>query len=255
MTDLPVTPSFSLAGRRALVTGAGRGIGRAAACALAQAGAVVHAVARSGGEVEALAAALRAEGFKAQGFALDVTDTRAVAEFVGAHGPYRILVNNAGTNRPLPIAEMTEADFDAVNDLNVRAAYFVAQAVAKGMTAAGEGGSIINVSSAMGHVGAARRTVYCASKFAIEGFTKALAWELGGEGVRVNTLCPTFVRTPMTEGMLSDPAFEQSVTAKIALGRVGEPEDLMGAIVFLASDASRFVTGSSLMADGGWTAQ
>jgi len=255
MTVLPKTPTFSLNGRRALVTGAGRGIGLACACALAEAGAEVHLVARSRDEVEAAAMALREHGHAASGFALDVSDTSAVAAFVEANGPYRILVNNAGTNRPAPVTEMSETNYDLVTDLNVRAAYFVMKAVVKGMITAGEGGSIINMSSQMGHVGGAGRTVYCATKHAMEGFTKALAWEVGPHGIRVNTICPTFIRTAMTAPMLADAAFEKTVISKIALGRVGEPEDLMGAVLFLASDASSLVTGSSLMVDGGWTAQ
>lgn len=255
MTALPKTPSFALNGRRALVTGAGRGIGLACACALAEAGAEVHLVARSGDEVEAAAAALRDRGYAASGFALDVSDTTAVAPFVDANGPYRVLVNNAGTNRPAPITEMSEKDYDLVTDLNVRAAYFVMKTVVKGMIDAGEGGSIINMSSQMGHVGGPGRTVYCATKHAMEGFTKALAWEVGPHAIRVNTICPTFIRTTMTGPMLADPAYEKTVISKIALGRVGEPEDLMGAVLFLACDASSLVTGSSLMVDGGWTAQ
>jgi NAD(P)-dependent dehydrogenase (short-subunit alcohol dehydrogenase family) len=255
MDAIPITPSFALNGRRALVTGGGRGLGLAAACALAQAGADVHLVARSGEEVEAVAAALREQGHAASGFSLDVLDTQAVADFIAGHGPYRILVNNAGTNRPAVITEVTEEDYDVVTDLNVRAAFFVMKEVVKGMVAAGEGGSIINMSSQMGHVGGPRRTVYCATKHAMEGFTKALAWEVGSHGIRVNTLCPTFIRTAMTAAMLDDKEFSDFVVSKIALGRVGDPEDLMGAIVFLASDASRLVTGSSLMVDGGWTAQ
>ncbi len=255
MIAIPETPSFSLRGRRALVTGAGRGIGLAAASALAQAGAETHLVARNREEVEAVAEALRARGCAARAFALDVMDLPAVRTFLEANGPYRILVNNAGTNRPAGLLEVTEEDYDAVTDLNVRAAYFLMQAVVKGMVAAGEGGSIINMSSQMGHVGAPRRTVYCASKHAVEGFTKALAWEVAEHDIRVNTLCPTFIRTPMTAGMLEDEAFARGVTSKIAFGRVGEPEDLMGAVVFLASDASRLVTGSALLVDGGWTAQ
>ncbi|MCC5977497.1 MAG: SDR family oxidoreductase [Salinarimonas sp.] len=255
MSTLPRTPSFALDGRRALVTGAGRGIGLAAACALAQAGAAVDLVARSTDEITALAEALGKDGHTARAHALDVTDIDASAAFVAENGPYDILVNNAGMNRPAPLTDMTPADYDAVTDLNVRAAYFLMQAVVKGMIAAGKGGSVINMSSQMGHVGGANRTVYCATKHAMEGFTKALAWEVGTHGIRVNTLCPTFIRTPMTAGMLADPEFERSVVSRIALGRVGEAEDLMGAVVFLAGDASRLVTGTSLLVDGGWTAQ
>ncbi len=255
MDNLPRMPSFSLDGRRALVTGAGRGIGLAAACALAEYGAHVDLVARSRDEIEAAAQGLRDRGRLAQAHVLDVTDIDAAAAFVEKSGPYDVFVNNAGMNRPAPLVEMKPGDYDAVTDLNVRAAYFLMQAVARGMVAAGKGGSIINMSSQLGHVGGPGRTVYCATKHAVEGFTKAAAWELGEHGIRVNALCPTFIRTPMTAGFLADPEFTRNVVSKIAIGRVGEPEDLMGAVVFLAGDASRLVTGASLLVDGGWTAQ
>ncbi len=251
---LPKTPSFRLDGRRALVTGAGRGIGRAAAAALAGAGAEVTLAARSADEVEAIADAIRDAGGMADALTLDVTDTPVVKAEIAARGPFQILFNNAGTNRPALLADMTEADYDAVTDLNVRAAIFVAQAVALGLVEANLPGSIINVSSQMGHVGGPKRTVYCATKHAIEGATKAMAWELGPQGIRVNTICPTFIETPMTEGMLEDDAFREQVAANIALGRVGQVEDIMGAVIYLASDASALVTGSALMVDGGWTA-
>ena len=252
--SLPKMPSFRLDGRRALVTGAGRGLGLAMAAALAEAGAEVLLAARSGDEVEAAAAAIRSAGGTAQALALDVTDTAAVAREVAARGPFQVLVNNAGSNRPAELLDVTEEDYDAVTDLNVRAAIFVAKAVAKGLIDAGQPGSIINVSSQMGHVGGPKRTVYCATKHAVEGATKAMAWELGSHGIRVNTLCPTFVETAMTAGMLVDEGFLDFVTSKIALGRVGQVEDVMGAAVFLASDAASLITGSALMIDGGWTA-
>ena len=252
--DLPKTPSFRLDGRHALVTGAGRGIGRAAAAALAAAGAEVTLAARSSGEIKAVAEAIRDTGGKAEAMTLDVTNTEAVTSEIAARGPFQVLFNNAGANRPQSIRELTEQDYDAVTDLNVRGAVFVAKAVATGLLDAGLTGSIINVSSQMGHVGGPKRTVYCATKLAIEGATKALAWELGEHGIRVNTLCPTFVETPMTKGFLKDSEFVDFVTSKIALGRIGQVEDIMGAIVFLASDASALVTGSALMVDGGWTA-
>jgi NAD(P)-dependent dehydrogenase (short-subunit alcohol dehydrogenase family) len=177
-----------------------------------------------------------------------------MAQLISEQGPFQILVNNAGTNRPAPCIDYTEADYDDVMTLNVRSVYFTTRAVARGLVAANLEGSIINISSQMGHVGGPGRTVYCASKHALEGFTKALAWELGEGGIRVNTLCPTFIETPMTEPMLEDETFKERVVSQIALGRVGQVEDLMGAIVYLASDASRLVTGSALMVDGGWTA-
>lgn len=252
---IPRTPSFALTGKRALVTGAGRGIGLGAAAALAQAGAHVVLAARTPDEIEAAAAALRAEGHSAEALVLDVSDLAAVRAALAGMPTFHILVNNAGTNRPEPFLDVSEENFDLVMGLNVRAAYFVAQAVARGMVEAGGGGSIINISSQMAHVGGARRSVYCASKWAMEGFTKSMAIELGPHGVRVNSLAPTFIETPMTKPFLADEAFRESVVSKIKLGRVGQVEDLMGAIVFLASDAAALMTGSSLLVDGGWTAE
>ncbi|MAN81382.1 MAG: 3-oxoacyl-ACP reductase [Rhodospirillaceae bacterium] len=253
--DLPKTPSFRVDGRKALVTGAGRGIGLAAAAALAEAGAHVTLCARSGNEVAAAAEAIRARGQEAEALTLDVTDTARMQAEIAARGPFQILFNNAGGNRPQELLEITEEDYDAVTNLNVRAALFVAQAVVKGLVEAGLPGSLINVSSQMGLVGGPKRTVYCATKHAIEGATKAMAWELGDQGIRVNTICPTFIETPMTEGFLADADFVTFVKSKIALGRLGQVEDLMGAVVFLASDASSLMTGASLVVDGGWTAQ
>jgi NAD(P)-dependent dehydrogenase (short-subunit alcohol dehydrogenase family) len=254
MNDLPQTPSFRLEGKRALVTGAGRGIGRGIAVALADAGAEVFVAARTNAEIDALAAAITKSGGNAHALELDVMDTAASRKAVSEHGPFDILVNNAGGNRPANLVDVTEEDYDAVTDLNVRAAIFLAQAVAKGLIDKKKPGSIINISSQMGHVGGPKRTVYCATKHAIEGTTKAMAWELGPNGIRVNTICPTFIETPMTAHMLDDAEFKSFVESKIALGRIGQVEDIMGAAVFLASDASSLVTGSSLMVDGGWTA-
>lgn len=253
--DLPKTPSFDLSGKRALVTGAGRGIGLGAAAALAQAGAHVVLAARSLDEVEAAAAALREDGGSAEGLRLDVTDLPAMQATLDGIEPFDILVNNAGTNRPSAFLDVKIEDFDAVLAINVRAAYFVAQAVARGMVKAGRGGSIIHISSQMGHVGSARRSIYCASKWAMEGFSKAMAIELAPHRVRVNTLAPTFIQTPMTRPFFEDETFRSSVLRMIKLGRIGEVEDLMGAIVFLASDAAGLMTGSSLVVDGGWTAE
>ena len=256
MADMPhpQTPSFRLDGRHALVTGAGRGLGLAAAHALAQAGAQVTLVARTAAEIEAASADIRAAGGKALAHVLDVTDSPAVALFVAQQGPFDILVNNAGTNRPALLADMLDADLDAVFDLNVKAVFYVSREVARGLTAAGKPGSIINISSQMGHVGSPKRSVYCASKHALEGFTKALAWELGPQQIRVNTVCPTFIETPLTAPMLAEPTFRSFVLSKIALGRLGRIEEVMGAVVFLASDAASLITGSALMVDGGWTA-
>lgn len=185
---------------------------------------------------------------------LDVTDTAAVARNVADHGPFHVLVNNAGTNRPKPMDEVSEEDLDTLYRLNLKAAFFMARAVARGLKAAGLPGSIVQMSSQMGHVGAPGRTAYCATKHALEGLSKALALELGPHRIRVNTVCPTFIDTPMTHDWLAAPAFRDQVLSKIPLGRVGTVEDVMGAVLFLASDASSLVTGSALMVDGGWTA-
>jgi NAD(P)-dependent dehydrogenase (short-subunit alcohol dehydrogenase family) len=252
--SLPKTPSFRLDGRRALVTGAGRGIGAAVAAALAEAGAHVTLCARTASEIEQGAAALRDAGFVADHLALDVTDVASFAGAIAAAEPYSIFVNNAGTNRPNPFTAVPVEDFDHVMGLNVRAAFFAAQAVALRMIAAGVKGSIINMSSQMGHVGGANRSLYCASKWAMEGFSKAMAIDLAPHGIRVNTLAPTFIETPMTKPFFENVAFKQSVLSKIKLGRLGTVEDLMGAVVFLAGDASALMTGTSLIVDGGWTA-
>jgi NAD(P)-dependent dehydrogenase (short-subunit alcohol dehydrogenase family) len=254
MTELPATPSFRLDGRRALLTGAGRGIGAALAAALAEAGADTLLAARSAREIEAVAAAIRDRGQRATALPLDVTDISRLRETLAREPPFDILVSNAGTNRPKPIAEVSEDDYDAVLDLNLKASFFTVQAVAGGMIDAGIKGSIIFVSSQMGHVGAANRTIYCASKHGIEGLVKAMAVELARRGIRVNSIAPTFVETPMTEPFFRDDTFRADVLSKIRLGRLGRVEDLMGAVVYLASDASALVTGTSLRIDGGWTA-
>ena len=254
MTTLPVTPSFRLDGRRALVTGAGRGIGLALAAALAEAGADVTLVARSEAEIEAGAAAIRGNGGKAQAEVLDVADLAAVAAFFAARPAFQVLVNNAGTNRPKPMTEVSEADYDAVLNLNLKATFFVAQAGARRMIAEGVAGSLIHIGSQMGHVGGPNRSLYCASKWALEGMNKAFALDLAAHGIRSNIIAPTFIETPMTKPFFEDQTFKASVLAKIKLGRIGRVEDLMGPVVYLASDASALVTGTSLIVDGGWTA-
>jgi NAD(P)-dependent dehydrogenase (short-subunit alcohol dehydrogenase family) len=251
---LPKTPSFDLTGQRAAVTGAGRGIGLAAAAALADGGAEVTLVARSSEEIEAAAQAIVAAGGIASFATLDVLDLEAVARFFDTRPAFDILVNNAGTNRPKPITEVTHDDYDAVLNLNLRSAYFVAQGAIKAMLRDKIKGSLIHMSSQMGHVGGPNRTLYCASKWAIEGMSKAIALDVAANGIRSNTIAPTFIETPMTQPFLSDPAFKASVLSKIKLGRVGQVEDIMGAILYLASDLSALVTGTSLRVDGGWTA-
>jgi NAD(P)-dependent dehydrogenase (short-subunit alcohol dehydrogenase family) len=252
---LPHTPSFRLDGKRALVTGGGRGIGLGAAAALAEAGAHVTLVARTRDQIDAAAEAIRARGQQAKALVLDVSDLAAMQAAIAAADPFDILVNNAGTNRPKFMVDVTIEDYDAIVGLNVRAAYFVAQAVVRRLIEAKRPGSIIHISSQMGHIGAPRRTVYCASKHAIEGLTKSMAVELAPQGIRVNSLAPTFIETPMTRPYLKDEAFAKDVLSRIKLGRYGQVDDLMGAIVFLASDASALMTGTSLRVDGGWTAE
>ncbi|MEM7777447.1 MAG: SDR family oxidoreductase [Pseudomonadota bacterium] len=254
MTTYPTTPSFRLDGRKALVTGASRGIGLAGAIALAEAGAHVTLAARSLEDTESAAVYLSDKGLRAEASEMDVTDFDATRQLIEQLGPFDVLFNNAGIARHTPMIETTIEDFDAVVDVNVKAAYFVSQAVFRGMIAAGIKGSIIHTSSQMGHVGGPDRAVYCATKFAIEGLTKAMALEGGPHGIRVNTLAPTFIRTPLTQATFDNPERRAWVEGKIKLGRVGEVEDLMGPVVFLASDAAAMITGTSLLVDGGWTA-
>lgn len=251
---LPQTPSFRLEGKHAMVTGASSGIGLGAAVALAQAGAHVVLVARGAEALEAVTAEMTAAGLSASSLQLDITDIAATEVAVQEHGPFDVLVNSAGLARHSPALETTPEVYDAVMDVNVRAAYFLTRNVAKGLIAADRGGSLINLSSQMGHVGGVDRSVYCATKHALEGMTKAMAIEWGGHGIRVNTLCPTFIRTPLAEQTLAIPERRAWIERMIKLGRVGEVEDIMGPVVFLASDASALMTGASLLIDGGWTA-
>ena len=251
---LPRTPSFRLDGRRALVAGASSGIGLGCAVALAEAGAEVTLAARSSEKLKAVADAFKVAGLAAQIMPLDVAEVDDVKAHLSDVAPYQVLVNSAGAARHTPAFETQPKDFDAVMGLNLRGAYFLSQQVAAGMQKAGRGGSIINISSQMGHVGGVDRAVYCASKHGVEGMTKAMAIEWGRYRIRVNTICPTFVRTPLTEPTFTDPERVAWIESKIKLGRVGQVEDIMGAVVFLASDAAALITGTSLLIDGGWTA-
>ena len=251
---------FRLDGRTALVTGAGRGIGRACALALAQAGAEVWLVARTKDEVEQAADEIRAAGGRAHAARLDVTQSKSFAQFVAAMPALDVFVNNAGTNIPEPFVEVSEAHLDQLLNLNVRAAFLAAQAAAKKMLEApgraGRGGVIINMSSQMGHVGAVNRSVYCLTKHALEGLTKAMALELAPRGIRVVSVAPTFIETPMYRKMKeAKPEFAQWVSERIPAGRVGQPEEVAAAVVFAASPAASLITGTSLIVDGGWTAQ
>ncbi|MBZ9683474.1 MULTISPECIES: SDR family NAD(P)-dependent oxidoreductase [unclassified Mesorhizobium] len=254
MEENQVAPSFRLDGKRALITGAGRGLGLAAAHALAHYGAEVFLAARTLSEVEAAAANIIRSGGRAEAIALDIRDVEAVSEAVSHRSAFHVLVNNAGMNRTNPFLDVTQVDFDDIIGLNLRASFFVAQIVARRMVEQGVSGSIINMSSQMGHVGAATRSVYCASKWAMEGMTKAVAIDLAPHKIRVNSVCPTFVETPLAQNFLKNEAFRAEVLHKIKLGRIGHVDDITGAVVFLASDASSLMTGSSMVIDGGWTA-
>jgi NAD(P)-dependent dehydrogenase (short-subunit alcohol dehydrogenase family) len=250
-TRFPATPSLRVDGQRALVTGASKGLGRACAIALAEAGATVTLAARGLAEMEATVAGLAARGLSARAVALDVTDREAARRSIAETGPFDILVNNAGTNIREPFLEVPDASLDALVALNITAAFVVAQSVARGMVAAGIGGSIINMSSVNGHIAGANRSVYTATKHAIEGLTKGMAYELGPKGIRVNNICPCFFETPLTAGFLANQGVMEAALKSLPIGRIGQVEDLMGAVVFLASPAAAMITGASLLVDGG----
>jgi NAD(P)-dependent dehydrogenase (short-subunit alcohol dehydrogenase family) len=255
MSALPRTPDPRLAGRRAVVTGAGSGIGLGAAAALAEAGVEVTLLARSPDRVGEGVRLIREAGGVAHASVLDVTDTPSVAAFFQERAAFDILINNAGTNRPKSMLDVVETDYDTVLDLNLKSAFFVAQAAIRRMVQDEVAGSLIHMSSQMGHVGGVHRSLYCASKWGLEGLSKAIAIEFGSKGIRSNTIAPTFIRTPMTSLYLEDEKVRRYIVDKIKLGRLGEVEDIMSAVLFLASDASALMTGSTLMLDGGWTAE
>ncbi|MBW4710366.1 SDR family oxidoreductase [Roseobacter sp. YSTF-M11] len=250
--QLPRTPSFDLSGKRALVTGASSGIGLGCAVALAEAGAHVVCAARRVDVLQASVNAMAAEGWSAEAMPLDQSNPDALPDVFDA--PFDIVINSAGLARHSPAVETTPADFDAVMNLNLRGAYFLSAQAARALMAAGLPGSIIHISSQMGHVGGIDRAVYCASKHALEGMVKSMAIEWGKSGIRINTICPTFIRTPLSAVTFDNPERLAWIMEKIKLPRVGEVEDIMGAALFLASDASAMITGTSMMIDGGWTA-
>jgi NAD(P)-dependent dehydrogenase (short-subunit alcohol dehydrogenase family) len=249
-----VNAPFRLDGKIALVTGAGRGLGRGIALALAAAGAEVLLTSRTPAELEAVAAEVRAVGGAACPLPFDVTDPVAVRDAFAGLARLDILVNNAGLNRPQAFLDVDEATLDRLLDLNVRALFRIAQAGARLMVGAGAG-VIVNMSSQMGHVGSElNRTVYVMTKHAVEGLTKAMAVELAPKGVRVVSIAPTFIVTPLTRPFFDDPKFHKWVHDRIPLGRLGTVEEVAHAVVFLASPAAGLITGSSLLVDGGWTA-
>ena len=254
MIELPMTPSFKLDGFRALVTGASSGIGLGCAVALAEAGADVVLASRNIKALNEAAEAIIMKGFSAETLQLDISDLVSIDTILKDQKPFDVLVNSAGLGRHTPSLETSSEDFDEVMDVNLKGAYFLTQSIAKALIKAKKPGSLINISSQMGHVGGVDRAVYAASKHAVEGFTKAMAIEWGRHQIRVNTICPTFIRTPLTQSTFDNPERKKWIEEKIKLGRVGEVEDVMGAVVFLASEASSMITGSALMIDGGWTA-
>ncbi len=243
--------TLQLNGELALVTGAGRGIGRGCAEALADAGARVIAVARSESELAEVAAH---ESGRIEALQGDVTSDGLIAT-IEALPDLSILVNNAGANRPQPFVDVDDDSLDFVLDLNVRAAFRVAQAAARSMLASETKGSIVHMSSQMGHVGSPNRSVYCMTKHAIEGLTKAMAVELAPKGIRVNSVAPTFIETPLTKPMLDDPEFRDFVFGMIPMGKLGTIDDVVAAVMYLVSPGAGMVTGHSLKIDGGWTAQ
>ncbi|TMJ63165.1 MAG: SDR family oxidoreductase [Alphaproteobacteria bacterium] len=246
--------AFRLDGKIALVTGSGRGIGRAIALALANAGAEVILNSRTPAELDAVADEIAGRGSRARVLPFDVTDSAAVRTAIGGLSRLDILVNNAGVNRPQAFLEVDEATLDRMIALNIKAAFVVAQEATR-LMAANRAGVVVNMSSQMGHVGSERdRTVYVMTKHAIEGLTKAMAAELAPRGVRVVSIAPTFITTPLTEPFFANPEFRQWVVDRIPLGRIGTVEEVANAVVFLASPAASLVTGSSLLVDGGWTA-
>ena len=246
---------YRLDGQVALVTGAGRGLGEGCAVALAEVGAEVVLMSRTESELQAVAAKIEADGGKARYVVCNVMDSAAVSAAIEGLERLNILVNNAGTNIPEPFLDVTEEHLDRILNLNVRSVFLTAQAAARKMMAAGNGGAIVNMSSQMGHVGAPNRTVYCASKHAVEGLTKAMGVELAPHKIRVNSVGPTFIETPLSLPFFDDPSFKSDVLDRIALGHMGQIEDVASAVVYLASPAASMVTGTSLLVDGGWTAR
>jgi NAD(P)-dependent dehydrogenase (short-subunit alcohol dehydrogenase family) len=252
--DKAILPSMRLDGQVALVTGAGRGIGRGCALALAEAGAEVIAMSRTEAEIDEVAAAIVAQGGKARAVVCDVTDTAALRREFEALERLDILLNNAGISVHGPFAELAEEALDAMLTVNIRAAVLAAQAAAAIMVRQGAG-VIINLSSTFGKVGRPRSAIYSGTKHFIEGFTKSIAVELAQTGVRVVAVGPTAIETPMTAARMADPVVGGDLLSKIPMGRFGQVEDVVGAVVFLASPAAALITGTTLMIDGGWTAQ
>lgn len=255
MTDASakVIDAFRLDGQHAVITGASRGLGRGCALALAGAGADITLVGRTQLELDSVAAEIQAMGRNARVLVADVTDIDAFSEKLNATPEIDVFINNAGTNKPQPFLSVDVETYDSIMNINLRGAFFAAQAVARRMVATENGGSIINMSSQAGHRALRDRTVYSASKFGLEGLTKAMAFELAEYSIRVNAVAPTFVETPLTRPMLENQKFRDYVEGKIRLPKLGQIEDVAAAVLYLAAPASSMVTGASLLVDGGWT--
>ena len=254
MKIFPNMPSFKLHGKKALVTGASSGIGLGCAIAFAESGAEVTLASRNKKDLFEIHKYIKSQNWASKILPLDITNVEETAEMVSKNGPFDILLNSAGHARHSPSLNTIPGDFDAVMNVNLRGAYFLSQTVARGLVNIKKKGSLINISSQMAHVGGIERSVYCASKFGVEGFTKAMAIEWGQFGVRINTVCPTFVRTALTQSTFDDPEKHSWIMGKIKLGRVAEVEDIMGSVVFLASDAASYMTGAEVAVDGGYSA-
>jgi NAD(P)-dependent dehydrogenase (short-subunit alcohol dehydrogenase family) len=255
----PLLAAFRLDGRTALVTGAGAGIGAATAAALAEAGAEVYLASRQPDGTEDVAQQIRTAGGRAHALPCDVTQSARVRELVAGLPSLDIVVNNAGTNIPQPFTEVSDEQLDFMSDLNVRATFVVSQAAVQKMLEDPQrrekGGVVINMTSQMGHIGSPGRTVYCMNKHAVEGLTKAMAIELAPQGIRVNSVAPTFVDTPLIRRLIDTPEKHDFVLSRIPMGRMATVQDIAAAVLYLASPAAAMVTGTCLKVDGGWTAQ
>jgi NAD(P)-dependent dehydrogenase (short-subunit alcohol dehydrogenase family) len=250
---------FDLSGMRALVTGSSRGIGRAIALALARAGADVAVTAREAAAAEPVAAEIRSLARRSLALDLEVQELRAIADCFAhldtAWGGLDLLVNSAGTNLPRTLAQLAEEDWDTVLDIDLKGLVFASKAAAERMVRDGRGGRIVNIASQYGLVGQIQRISYSAAKGGVVNVTRSMALELAPHNITVNAIAPSFVETDLTRPWLAEPGFRERVLSRIPLGRLGTPEDVAAAAVYLASPAAAFVTGHTLVVDGGWTAQ